>query len=226
MTENAAPEPKRARAITPAQVKQLYGPEVASALKAIRKGQPRLKRLTLLALADAMIAGETQLSAFQLTDTATRRTHYRWLKDDPAYHAAHTILIGSEEEPGLARQGLMAVLDAESDEALLLWRQAGTLLKTHTSAAVRTLIESLSAQDVKVDPRGGEHVVPDNAARLRAALAIIELTAGREQADKDADKGDKPLRVELTLPSNNREQAQIFDGDEDTDYNDEDPETR
>lgn len=190
------------KSLSPAQIRQRYGPEIAAALTAIRRGQAPRKRRTLLALADAVMLGHSREEVYKDPLCLNRRTHYRLMRDDEQYRQAFMLLIGTEDEPGAARQMFMNALDEETAASLSVLNAAVNTLVDSSAKAALALLDGLQAEEMKLDMKGGEHYAPDNRTRLQAARALFEIVERWRKVDeKEADE----LNLHIFLPDNLRD---------------------
>lgn len=145
----------------------------------------RKKRLTLLALADAALLGKPKNTVWQLPDTCTYVSYYRWIAHDPIFTAANDLLIGpvtkganSSPSRGIVQAHRdVSILEAESI-AIDALAEARTMLRIASAEAVATLREALASADIRRHPQWRE--------RIMAATAILDRadadTASRQPA--------------------------------------------
>lgn len=144
-----------------------WGEVAMTAMLAVTTNDYRLKRFTLVALADAAFNNESIMAVYDNDKTGTRASHHRWLNDDPAYHAAHTLIVGTVSDPGIARLQRSQVIDEREDMAITALSQARATLRVASASAVATLIDGLSASN-KYGPKWHERIMAANSILDRA----------------------------------------------------------
>ena len=191
-----------------------WGDESKRLLKSITGQHSAKKRLTLIALADAAYAGQSQAAVFKNPANASKVAHYKWLEHDPAYRAAYNHLIGSDESPGVARAQFAQEEEERELAALTNIGKARRKLKLLSLSAVSALEDALESTvtisklkgDSSDDPYALLIKVPDWQARIRAANSILDRnleTAANSKADMTT-LGEKLPAVQVYIPENGR----------------------
>ena len=190
------------KSLTPNQIKRRFGEEAYEALKKVRKGDMRRRRRTLLALADSVMLGEPKEDVYGTEGILSRRNHYRLLADDEDYRNAYHLLIGTQEEPGIAQRILEARVDEESLGSLQMINRAVNLMVDGSTKAAEAILDGLAAEEMKLDMKGGEHYHPDTRSRLAAARSLFEII---EKWRAEGPEEDQTLKLEIVLPDNQRD---------------------
>lgn len=191
-----------ARSLTPAQIRQRYGKEAYTLLTRIKRGEVRKRRRTILALADAVLLGTPRTEVYAEETCLNKRTHFRCLRDDDDYRNAYMHIVGNEEHPGIARRLFLQIVDEETGEAISVLNNAVNLLVDGSYKAALALLESLDAEEMKLDMRGNAHYAPDNRTRLAAAKTLFDLT---KEWRAPKDEGADDLKLIIELPDNMRQ---------------------
>jgi hypothetical protein len=167
-----------AEAQTQLSRRRIFGAWAAEAqlyLDAIVTDDFNMKRRTLAALAAAKWDFEPQTEVFSRPETSHLGTHYKWLKTDSEYAAAHAFLIGTADNPGVVLQAMNQHYAEAELNAIQRVEKSRITIRAAVPEAVSTLIAGLLASD----KRG-----PDWRSRIEAAQTLIRLaheTAGDER---------------------------------------------
>lgn len=177
-----------------------WGSEAYQLLRAIKGRHSPLKRVTLIALADATFTAVSLKTALGSKQTASHTAHYKWMHNDAAYRAAFDFLVGSEAAPGIARQARDAELDQMLQAAVAQVEQAHLDLQLLSAEAVQTYAEMLKAETaVTYEGQIFDHVA-DNRARIAAANAILDRIPQLAKTRKsDITSGGEPLAAPISI---------------------------
>lgn len=188
-----------------ATLSRMYGDKVADALANIDGASRAKKRRTLILLAAAWLDPDKTINSVYGNDgAASKFSHRKWLDNDPLYKHAYDLLIGTADNPGEVRKPLDDIEVAEIADAVSKIRNQRLRVTELLPAAIEVLAEQLEAEEMKIDPKGGEHHNPDNAARLRAARLIVELNLQQLADHSGGAEGAEISRHIFHIPSNNR----------------------
>jgi hypothetical protein len=182
-----------AEAQTQLSRRRIFGAWAAEAqlyLDAIVTDDFNMKRRTLAALAAAKWDFEPQTEVFSRPETSHLGTHYKWLKTDSEYAAAHAFLIGTADNPGVVLQAMNQHYAEAELNAIQRVEKSRITIRAAVPEAVSTLIAGLLASD----KRG-----PDWRSRIEAAQTLIRLAH-----EKDTELPVNTGATELTASGERR----------------------
>jgi hypothetical protein len=172
-----------------------WGDDARQLLDAIVGPKAELKRTTLLLLANARYAGDSQNSAFAQPGSASKPSHYKWMANDPNYITAFDFFIGDKTSPGLALAQAQQDQKTTQSEALATIAKAREITQLGAARAAQKRIELLEAQTTIF--YHGEPVADVEAldVQLRAANAILNA-ASSETAEHTNPPAAPVLSIE------------------------------
>lgn len=155
-----------------------WGDEARALLLLVGPPHVGKKRLTLLALADAVYGGMPQAGVFGVNGVASKQAHYKWLKGgDGGYRVAYEFLIGDESRPGVALRARQDELDGMVVEALGVVEAARIRLQMLSLAAVGVLERGLADEGAGVRLMAANSILD----RVRLLGKGVDVTSGGER---------------------------------------------
>ena len=197
------------------KIRSQWGADGWAALSAIKTGDYKKKRRTILLLAAHRSLGLPITPVFDRADSAAKRTHYGKFKQDPAYRAACEFFLGKK---GVATVNYNRQVEELELDALAQIERARIEIASMTHETVGVLRAGLSAEKRTIATGKDEILLDemdiDYAERRQTVALIHKLSAQQTPATTQPDPTPATVQPQAASAARARYLARLARGDE------------